>query len=209
VHSGTADTPLQVMRKRKFFASALVVAISIAAAVLILRQTPGTTPVVSLGLIGYSNMITYPNGTRWIQACVGLTNTGSVRLSYGDWDSVPRHWIKAETATRPRRYGLSPGPRVGNGVLLPGSNEVFWLIIPADTVRWKYGLSVRVASTGERLAGGVISAATRSWIYPLCRKLLGLLPHKSEPEKEFESEWLDVPNALQPNGGREQRSTTP
>ena len=177
--------------------TALVVGVFVVGVVVLLlplQHRPRAMPVVRLGLIGYTN------SARTLQAYVSLTNAALVSLSYGEWGSLPHHWIKAETATRPIKYSILPVARAGTGVVEPGSNEVFRLDLPADTVRWKCGFSVRTASLGERMAGRVIKIASQSGLYPLCRRLLQLVPYRPRPEQEFESEWLEVPSPWHNNG---------
>ena len=176
------------MRRHRAALVVGVFVIGITVLLLTLQHGPRATPVIRLGLIGYTN------GARTLWAYVSLTNAGLVSISYGEWGSLPHHWIKAETASRPIRYSIYPVLRVGTGVVQPGSNEVFRLDLPADTVRWKYGFSVRTASIAERMAGRVIKVASQSGLYPFCRRLLQFVPHGPRPEQEFESEWLEVPN---------------
>jgi hypothetical protein len=60
-------------------------------------------------------------------------------------------------------------------------------------VRWKFAVSVRIATARERTAARMIRLASLIGLSPCCRWALEHLPYSPRPEHEFESEWLDVP----------------
>jgi hypothetical protein len=60
-------------------------------------------------------------------------------------------------------------------------------------VRWKFAVSVRIATARERTAARMIRVASLIGLSPCFRWALEHLPYRPRPEHEFESEWLDVP----------------
>ena len=180
-----------VMQRRSVIVGVVVgigvIGVGIRLLVLTEPAPPSATPAVGLSVLGYTN------SARWVYAQVRLTNKGDRSIGYGEWGSLPHHWIKAETISRPIKYSMLPFVRAGTGTLGPTSNAVFAFQLPRDTVRWKFAVSVRTATARERTAATMIKVATRIGLSSWCRWALERLPYRPRPEHEFESEWLDVP----------------
>jgi hypothetical protein len=143
-----------VMRSRKKLLLTLVSAVA-AAAVVWFAWGRHPTPALSVTVLGYTNVSIPPQdgGAKgdWIRAEVGLKNEGPVTV-YVNYSGV-FDWLSVQTASG--RTTCPPRPGAGwpfVGILPPGSNATFLEWLPAGTLRWQCGLSVRAPGFWERAA---------------------------------------------------------
>jgi hypothetical protein len=158
----------------------------IAAILWTIGPRPSTTPSVALTLVGYTN------SAHFLVAQVSLTNAGRTAVSYEAWGPIPYGWVKAQTATGWTNTELAPNFTGGTVVVLPGACENFRVVLPAATLRWQCGFSVRRATIRERAASIILSSRLPYRVYPVCEWFLGFLPNRLPSEQDFDSEVFQV-----------------
>jgi hypothetical protein len=174
------------------------------------RHPPSSAPVASITLLGYTNItmsdpdsshFTYPERGEWLRARMNLKNEGKVSISYAAWGSEPYGWAKAETPQGLTNGCLAPPFTGGIAVLAPGSNAVFGVWLPADTIRWECGFSVETASVRDRAIGKLVDAhQTSDFLAPVVWSVC-LLPDKSGPTAAIKSGSLEIGNGRPPRSG--------
>ena len=173
-----------------------VITLSAGAALMVLASRHPARPVVSIGILSYTNWGKSPS----ICARVGLTNTGRVTIKFNQMNyrvriESPRGWSQEQ----PECYLTSGwvswdfGPfavtTLMPALLKPGSNTSATILLPADTLRWQVGYKVRTASLRERVASR-IPAKWQRRLYPICQRLLS---DKPGPEQEVLSGLFECP----------------
>ena len=126
------------------------------------RQQPSSVVKASITLVSYTdftmpnpdtNVFVYPGRGHWLRAQMKLKNEGKATISYGAWGDEPYGWANAQTCKGLTNGYLSiylaPHFTGGTAVLYPGSNAMFWVFLPMDTVRWQCGFSVDRKSSGS------------------------------------------------------------
>lgn len=144
------------------------------------------------------NVIGYTNQSGILLARVRLNNKGRVPVSYqspvptlGAIGFIPCGWTKSQTTTGWTDGKL--GPFASSTFVLPGSSSVcFTVVLPLSTLRWKFGFSVRQSSVGERTYLSAVKSGPSTRFGFAQRWLLLLLPSKTQPEQQFESDLFEL-----------------
>jgi hypothetical protein len=137
---------------------------------------PSTAPAVALIVAGYTN------SPHFLVAQVSLTNKGIAAVSYGAWGPIPYGWVKAQTAIGWTNKELAPHFTGGTVVIPPGAAQTFSVVLPAATLRWQCGFSVRKATIRERAVWSLFRSRLPHRIYPMCGWFLGFLSYRTPPE---------------------------
>jgi hypothetical protein len=140
------------------------------------------------------NVVGYTNRAGFVLARVGLTNKGAIMIGYEAWGSIPYGSVKAQTSTGWTNKELAPHFTGGTVVLRPGEGRRFSVVLPSATRRWQCGFSIREATIQERAYLSIENMRLPRRAYPLCGWFLGLLPHKSPTEQDFDSDVFEVDN---------------
>jgi hypothetical protein len=194
------------MRRAKIAVVTVVIAVVLGGMWLTFawHHPPTAAPVASIHLIGYTNFtisnpntnaIVYPGRGSWLRAEMILTNEGRVSISYGAWGDEPYGWANVQTDEGKTNGYLAPPFTGGTALLRPRCAAKFWVILPANTLRWDCGFDIETASVRERAIWRVLE----SRVYPKVPEPLfypvRFLPNKPGPRLEAKSGLLDVPDA--------------
>ena len=114
----------------------------------------------------------------------------------------PDGWLGAESS---RGWTLREigGAILSRRLLQPGSNAVFTIVLPPDTLRWQAGFRVRTASLRE-LAAWNLRSKCFARIWPLFRLVL---PDNKGPEQEIRTALFELPLVLAPPDMRHEDQT--
>jgi hypothetical protein len=169
------------------------------------QHQPAAKPVASITLVAYTNVtmsnpdtnvICIPGrGTR-LRAKMRLRNDGGGAIAYAAWGDWPFGWANAETDQGATNGDLAPRFTGGTVVLPSGSNILFRVYLPTNTVRWQCGFSVWTSSARENVRWKLIQTRPPPPLRPLRGFFYGLLlrlpPAKPGPEIEIKSELFEV-----------------
>jgi len=136
-------------------------------------------------------------------ARVSLANLGRASVSYKLGGLAgPDGWLGAESS---RGWTLREigGVILSRRLLQPGSNAVFTIVLPPDTLRWQAGFRVRTASLRE-LAAWNLRSKWFARIWPLFRLVL---PDNKGPEREIRTALFELPLVLAPPDMRHEDQT--
>ena len=199
-----------------------VLAIAIVACLGIVAVRPSAKPSISVTILGYTM-----HGNR-LCARVSLTNLGRSSVCYNEGGLAvgfdmfntsrskgrasvsyiagdlagPDGWLGAESSrgwTQREIGGVILSPRL----LQPGSNTIFTIVLPPDTLRWQAGFRVRAASLRE-LAAWNLRSKWFARIWPLFRLVL---PDNKGPEQEIRTALFELPLVLAPPDMRHEDHT--
>src|SRR6185503_10759652 len=110
------------------------------------HHRPSSLPVASITLVGYTNIIlsnpdtnvfVFPERGKWVRANMTLKNQGAESISYAAWGDEPYGWAMAQTPDGSTNGYLAPHFTGGIAVLPAGSNAIFWVYLPPDTLSWR------------------------------------------------------------------------
>ena len=121
-----------------------------------------------------------------------LTNEGAVSVSYASWGTEPYGWAHAQTAIRWTNGELAPHFTGSSTLVRPHSSSTFRVWLPAGTLRWQCGFSVRSASIRERAAARMFDIGWWNRLSPLSDWGLRLLPFKTGANQEVQSDKYEV-----------------
>jgi hypothetical protein len=200
---GAARVSAIVVRPAKiiFIALGAIAGCVVLSLVFAWNRRPSSVPVASIVLVGYTNIIlsnpdtnvlVFPGRGKWVRATMTLKNRGPLSICYPAWANEPYGWATAQTPDGSTNGYLAPHFTGGIAVLPAGSNAMFWVYLPPDTLSWECGFSVETASVRERAISKLFQ--TRVWapLQPLCGWALRLLPDKTGPELEVTSRKLKI-----------------
>ena len=176
------------MRTRR---TAFLLAVFVLCVVVCLRFVtirPPAKPAISVTILGYTKQ------GDLLCVRVSLANLGRASVRYNDGAVFgPDGWLGAESSrgwTQREIGGVILSPRL----LPPGSNAVFTIGLPPDTLRWQAGFPVRAASLRE-LAAWNLRSKWFARIWPVCRLVL---PDNKGPEQEIRTALFELPLVLAP-----------
>jgi len=168
---------------------------------LVGHARPSAAPVASINLIGYTNFTmsepntnvdVHPARGDWIEARMSLKNEGTASISYGVWGGEPFGWAKTQTDRGLTNGYLSPYFTRETAVLSPGSNAVFWVLLPTNTLRWECGFNVYTATARERAVWKMSHVQIPRLLDPLCRWFVVRLPDRWGVRAQIKSGSLEV-----------------
>ncbi len=179
---------LPAMRTRR---TAFLLAVFVLCVVVCLRFVtirPPAKPAISVTILGYTKQ------GDLLCVRVSLANLGRASVRYNAGGVFgPDGWLGAESSrgwTQREIGGVILSPRL----LQPGSNAVFTIVLPPDTLRWQAGFRVRAASLRE-LAAWNLRSKWFARIWPVCRLVL---PDNKGPEQEIRTALFELPLVLAP-----------
>ena len=210
------------MRTRRTAFLLAVFAVGVVVFLRFVAIRPPAKPAISVTILGYTKQ------GDLLCARVSLANLGRASVSYNEgglavgFDAFntsrskgrasvsyklgglagPDGWLGAESS---RGWTLREigGVILSRRLLQPGSNAVFTIVLPPDTLRWQAGFRVRAASLRE-LAAWNLRSKWFARIWPLFRLVL---PDNKGPEQEIRTALFELPLVLAPPDMRHEDQT--
>jgi len=185
------------MRTRRTAFLLAVFAVGVVVCLRFVAIRPPAKPAISVTILGYTKQ------GDLLCARVSLANLGRASVSYNEGGLAgPDGWLGAESS---RGWTLREigGAILSRRLLQPGSNAVFTIVLPPDTLRWQAGFRVRAASLRE-LAAWNLRSKWFARIWPLFRLVL---PDNKGPEQEIRTALFELPLVLAPPDMRHEDQT--
>ena len=185
------------MRTRRTAFLLAVFAVGVVVFLRFVAIRPPAKPAISVTILGYTKQ------GDLLCARVSLANLGRASVSYNEGGLAgPDGWLGAESS---RGWTLREigGAILSRRLLQPGSNAVFTIVLPPDTLRWQAGFRVRAASLRE-LAAWNLRSKWFARIWPLFRLVL---PDNKGPEQEIRTALFELPLVLAPPDMRHEDHT--
>ncbi len=166
-----------------------VVALAIVVYLGFVAVRSSAKPAISVTILGYTRQ------GKLLCARVSLANKGRESICYNNGGGLlgPDGWLLAESSSGWTHREIG-GVILSPSLLCPGSNTVFTVVLPLDTLRWQGGFRVRAASLRE-WATWKLNSRWFARLYPLCR---WLLPQNKGRQHEITTGLVELPLVLAP-----------